>query len=212
MLIFCSYKLTIKMQGVLIMKLSVHTFLILVLIISFGSSYSMEVEKSQGPNLSRRYYTELHSAATNGEVAKMETLLTNNANVHYKYYSGYTPLHLAAQYGKRDAVDFLINFGAYIEFTDDEFQETPLHLAAREGHHAVIDALMKHGAKLEALNHKMNTPLHKAAREDKLEAVQALVGYGANKKARNIDGNSAYDYAYQRGHAEVADFLESSSM
>jgi ankyrin repeat protein len=58
---------------------------------------------------------------------------------------GQTPLFVAAQYGRPDAVARLLGAGAAVDGADKEGR-TPLHAAAAAGHVDVVERLLAKGA------------------------------------------------------------------
>jgi ankyrin repeat protein len=61
-------------------------------------------------------------------------------------WSGRSPLHWAAQFGRADVAEVLIRFRAEVGRPAAD-GATPLHWAAQEGHSEVIRLLLGHGAR-----------------------------------------------------------------
>lgn len=53
------------------------------------------------------------------------------------------------------------------------------------------------------------TALMFAARDSTIEMLQLLLDYGADKNIKSSNGNTAYDYAVERGFMELAELLKS---
>jgi ankyrin repeat protein len=51
------------------------------------------------------------------------------------------------------------------------------------------------------------TPLHVASYDGALEVVRLLLEYGADVEVKNNDGQTALQYAAERGHDEVLELL-----
>lgn len=126
--------------------------------------------------------TLINKAATNGDVAQLESFRTAGYDIHLPDGMGNTPLHNAAFYGQLKAVNFLLTHGASVTAVNNE-RDTALHMATMESYaesileairpaiaaqkgrrkyHAVILALLNAGANPRAVNKLGNTPLNNA--------------------------------------------------
>ena len=77
---------------------------------------------------------EIHDAARDGDVAKVTALLDGSpALVSEKDTNGATPLHMAAENGKKDVAALLLARGAKPSAIDNG-GVTPLHMAAANGY------------------------------------------------------------------------------
>ena len=81
----------------------------------------------------------IFAASILGDLPRLEELLTGNRSLVSGISSdGWTPLHLAAFFGKEDAVRLLLNKGASVKArSTNPMTNTPLHAAAA-GKHAEI--------------------------------------------------------------------------
>lgn len=76
----------------------------------------------------------LHHAARTGDLVTAKKLVALGNNVNEKDLFGSTPLHMAAMYGHKPVVEFLIQKGAELNaktYKMDDFALTPLDLAAQ---------------------------------------------------------------------------------
>jgi ankyrin repeat protein len=91
--------------------------------------------------------TALHCATLNScdDVAMIELLLTNGADVHKRSLHDRTALDLAAQSGHLHSVKTLIAAGADTT-SGDSHGATSLHLAVLSSQSAVVQLLLEHGA------------------------------------------------------------------
>lgn len=62
--------------------------------------------------------------------------------INYQYRCGATVLHIAAQNGDTDIVEFLLESGASPDIQTFDCDMTPLHLAAQNGHGECIKILL----------------------------------------------------------------------
>lgn len=116
----------------------------------------------------------LHGACRNGHVEVARDLLY----VHRCYAlardaSSHTPLHLAATFGRSEAVKELIA-KCPVDVLDAN-SNTPLHLACEKGHVSTIRTLIQGGSSVEAINAWGITPFQAAALSSRHEAVEVLV-------------------------------------
>lgn len=164
----------------------------------------------------------LSRAAKKGDLAKVEQLIAEGADLDATDSRGNSAIYQAAAKGHADVVEALAQAGADIEI-DNSFGSTPLHVASRYGHVEVIRVLVTYGADVDAIGRpsqssnllndgsssgllrrapSASTPLMKAARSGELEAVQVLIELGASLPARE-----AVQQANQKGHTEIAAYI-----
>ncbi len=110
----------------------------------------------------------LFTAAKNGELLRVERLISWGARIHARNYQDETPLHLAAGGGNSDLVRMLLKKGADPNATSQKGY-VPLHYAAAAGHKDSVLLLLEHKADLQAKSNDGHTPLYfaqKFQRED----------------------------------------------
>ena len=101
----------------------------------------------------------LHSAAFNGEIEIVKTLISNGARVYAIDNEGRTPLHIVAFNGDKKIAKILISKGANVN-SQDKYGETPLHSAAFNGEIEIVKTLISNGADVNVKNKEGKTPLH----------------------------------------------------
>lgn len=89
----------------------------------------------------------------------------------------FTPLHIAATYGAKHYVLYLLREGAAIDAVDNRGR-TPLMYAAKGGHCEVLELLINRGAELEVTDDKQWTALHLAAKRGHHNVVRTLIELG----------------------------------
>ncbi|KAJ2364074.1 hypothetical protein H4S01_003969, partial [Coemansia sp. RSA 2610] len=117
--------------------------------------------------------TKLHRACCAGDLALVEALLAQGADVAAADNAGWTPLHEAALEGHDAVVAALLRRGADVAargFGGD----TPLHDACANGHAAAARRLLAAGAAASARNAKGTTPAD-MARDAGHDAVLELI-------------------------------------
>jgi ankyrin repeat protein len=76
---------------------------------------------------------EIYGAVAEGRLARVKELLQENPNlISIQTMSGWTPLHIAARYGRKDVAELLLASGADVN-ARDPLGETPLLLAVTAG-------------------------------------------------------------------------------
>ncbi|MBZ5604224.1 MAG: ankyrin repeat domain-containing protein [Acidobacteriia bacterium] len=154
----------------------------------------------------------IFAAAIQGDCARLETMVAGNrALLTAVSTDGWTPLHLAAFFGKVDAVRLLLNKGAQVGArSTNPMQNMALHAAAAGRHADVIKVLIDHGAPVNARQHGGWTPLQAAAQNGDLESARMLISNGADVQARAENNQTALDLALTKGHQAMVDLLESN--
>ena len=152
----------------------------------------------------------IFAAAIQGDTVAIETLLAANRPLVSALSSdGWTPLHLAAHFGKQEAVRLLLNKGAKADArSTNAMQNTPLHAAAAGRAAEVATLLLDHGASVNARQNGGWTPLHAAAQNGDIELARTLVEAGADVNARAENRQSPLDLALTRGKQAMAEWLE----
>lgn len=131
-----------------------------------------------------------------------ETLGDENEDVSLDQHDAdfCTPLHIAAQYGKLEAVaEYLDFWKSLLGYDDlnapDKRGWRPLHYAISGGNDEVIDLLIKAGADINAWAERRQTPLHFAASHDTPDIVIKLIKAGANASLADRYGQTPFDWA-----------------
>jgi ankyrin repeat protein len=146
----------------------------------------------------------LHIAAMNGDLSKIKNLLAqcNNPNEVDEFYV--TPLHLAAAWGKIDAMSLLLKAGASLNVQNIE-GDFPLHSAVDSIRS--VKFLCNAGANINAKNYAGKTALHKAADDNKQETVLFLIYAGADVNMQDNEKNTALHYAVSNGNIVIVKAL-----
>jgi ankyrin repeat protein len=155
---------------------------------------------------------DVFEAAATGNEAQLRSLLDMDPELAHSFSGdGWTPLHLAAAFGTPDAVSTLLEAGARVEtFSNNPQQNQPLHAALALGKNAeTIRLLLEHDAPANAGQAGGFTPLFSAAIANRRDLVEMLLEFGADPHRKSDAGKTAAEFARERGHAEIADWLES---
>lgn len=153
-------------------------------------------------------------AAAAGDVERLGALLAGDAAlVHARSGDGWTPLHLAAFFGRREAAELLLAHGAPVAaVSGGPERNRPLNAALAGACDAgLVRALVARGADVNAPAAGGWTPLHIAASRGHAELVRFLVGAGATPAVTSDDGSTPADIAAARGHPAVAEDLRAQA-
>lgn len=84
-------------------------------------------------------------ALQNGQLDEVKATLVTAEDVNRELVGGRRPLHVAADYGQAELVEYLISKGANVN-AQDKHHITPLLSACYEGHKSCVEILLKKGA------------------------------------------------------------------
>lgn len=154
----------------------------------------------------------IFAAAILGDADRLEELLTGNRSLVFVMSpDGWTPLHLAAFFGKGDAARVLLNKGASVTArSTNQMENTPLHAAAAGKHAEIVKLLLDRGASANARQHGGWAPLHSAAQNGDLESARALIEAGADVSVRADNNQRPMDLALTAARQEMVEFLEAN--
>ena len=125
---------------------------------------------------------------------------------------GFYPLGLAAFFGHRAIVEFLLKNGADVKTAARNTQKvTALHGAVARRDVDITKLLLDAGADPNARQERGFVPLHDAAANGIIPLVELLLQHGARPDAKTDDGKTAADMAAERGHQDLAAKLKQST-
>ena len=161
--------------------------------------------------LERMVVLSVHEAAATGKMKHLISSLARKPELVNAYSDdGFQPLGLAAYFGQKEAVEYLIKAGAGINSpSKDEMEVTPLQSAVAGGHLEITRLLLETGASPNARDRGGYTPLHVAAQRGDVGFVHSLLFCGADMEVRSKKKESPLDIAHKAGHNEVAKLLNS---
>lgn len=151
---------------------------------------------------------DLHDAVRAGDLAAVETLLANGADINETDYVTGTALHVAIAQGDPSIAGLLIKNGADLEAKSELNGARALHLAADFNEGVIVGLLLDHDADIEARDGELRTPLHRAAEAGFNDLVVLLIDRGANVNDREGQfGATPLQQAVDNGHLETAKLL-----
>jgi ankyrin repeat protein len=144
-------------------------------------------------------------------VAALRTALEDDDDARVRRSSdGWTPLHLAAFFGRDEAAALLIDHGAPINgHATNATRNTPLHAALAGAVSAtLVRRLVMAGASVTARDAHGATPLHLAASRGAEPLCDLLLARGADPGARTAEGATPGQMATDRGFPALGERLE----
>lgn len=153
----------------------------------------------------------VHEAAALGDAMTLARRVVADAACMSSYSpDGWTPLHLAAFMGQRNAALLLISLGAPIDaLSENPMRNTALHAGiAGAGGEQLAPLLLALGASPTLVGGSGVTALHLAASRGFEALVRLLLARGAERHGKTEDGKTAADLARERGHLATAAALE----
>jgi len=159
--------------------------------------------------LSLKPRLDIHLATVAGDVGEVLGALDKDGALLESHSSdGWTPLHLAAFFGRLNVAEALVARGANVDArSTNNMRNTPLHAAAAGRKTQLCRFLLEHGANANAAQAGGWTALHGAAQNGDRELVEVLLAHHADLQARAENNQTPLDLALLRGHQEVADLL-----
>ncbi|XP_069971696.1 poly [ADP-ribose] polymerase tankyrase-2-like isoform X2 [Penaeus vannamei] len=123
-----------------------------------------------------------------------------------KDFLGRHLLHEAAEEGREEVVEILVEAGADVNAKGSEGR-TPLHEASSSGQEGVAEILTANGADLNAKTDDGSTPLYLASLNGHVAVVETLARKGADLDEKKSEGFAPLHRAAQYGHVEVIKLL-----
>lgn len=162
--------------------------------------------------LARGVDLDIFEAACVGDDSRLTNILNaDQAAAEMFSGDGWTALHLAAAFGTPESARLLITRGARVDAVSRNSQRNqPLHAALALSQNAeTIAALLTAGADANAVQVGGYTPIFSAATGNRMDLAETLIKHGANPHHRDEQGKSPADFARERGHSDLAAWLDS---
>ena len=149
-------------------------------------------------------------AAALGDAGRLKELLATQPERARSFsHDGWTPLHLAAFFGRSDAAKVLIAAEPDLNaLAKNSNANTPLQAAVANRKVNLAGMLIPAGADVNVRTGYGWTALHIAAHNGDMETARLLIESSADASARNEKGQTAAAIAAEEGHKELASYLE----
>lgn len=159
--------------------------------------------------LDRMVALTVFEAAATGRLVHLISNLAHQPELVNAYSDdGFQPLGLAAYFGKKEAVEYLLKAGAQVNTpSKNSLGVTPLQSAVAGDHLEITRLLLEAGANPNVREQSGYTPLHAAAQNGNIEIVRSLIFGGADLEAISVKNEKPLDMALKTGHKEVVELL-----
>ncbi|MBI1331569.1 MAG: ankyrin repeat domain-containing protein [Armatimonadetes bacterium] len=155
---------------------------------------------------SQKSSLSIFEAAAFGRIVALEKGLTD-ANKESFSSDGFQPLHLAAFFGRQEALKVLLASRVKLDtLSDNGLGVAPLHSALANGHESIARELVYEGADVNLASKSDWTPLHYAAHLGNKPLALFLKEHGAIPRP-GPEGKTPKDVALEKGFSEVAEVL-----
>ena len=157
---------------------------------------------------------DIFEAAAVGDIARLTAILNADPQAVHTYSTdGWTPLHLAAAFATPAAVELLLKHGAKVDAVSKNPQANqPLHAAlALSRNPETVKLLLAAKADPNAVQTGGFTPIFSAATANRRDLAELLLDAGAKARVHSEQGKSPADFARERGHEELAAWLDTQS-
>lgn len=122
---------------------------------------------------------------------------------------GFTPLALAIFFGQPAVARLLIERGADVNAQAENAQHVgAIHAAVARQDQEILSLLLQRGADPNRTQQLGFTALHGTAGAGNRLLSELLISHGADRKAKSDDGKVPADLAREKGHLDLADWLD----
>ncbi|XP_063877858.1 serine/threonine-protein phosphatase 6 regulatory ankyrin repeat subunit B-like [Scylla paramamosain] len=164
----------------------------------------LQCKNLQTDLVSEDYNTPLYLAVKKNNMVIVKKLLdmgTANIDAQDKK-AKQTALHVAANCGKEEIVEVLLNHNANCNIQDSQ-GNTPLHLAIIKGHHSCSEKILGgNTANIHLVNENQDSPLHLAVKVGHVTIADKLLDMELDYNAVDSLGNTALHLLAEGGYLD----------
>ncbi len=153
--------------------------------------------------------TALSLAFKAKNLALVQLLVENGANLDIGYGAGFSPLAFAAGKNDVELIQFLLDAGANAD--SPRLHECLVHICIENGNLETMELLLEHGARTDIAHPNQGPPLHAAIQsshpsEIRYAMIEKLLAHGADPQAVG-HGRIAMDIAVRQDDVGACDLL-----
>jgi len=137
-----------------------------------------------------------------GSIEDICTCLDQNIPVDFRFADGSTPLIVAAETGRVNVAEFLVDSGANLNARNDH-NYTALHWAAFYGHKHIVNLLLTHGADASIKDSLGSTPLLLSISKGHSSIAAELISH-----CSHIEKFKMIDMASKKGMTHIVKLLK----
>ena len=159
-------------------------------------------------------HTALQVSAMSGNIAIVRRLLQEGAKINSRGSTDSSPLMMAAQHGRTDVVELLLNEGAGKDATSvhEDSRQDALALALDGKHTATARVLLERGAHANAISDQTSGErlIHTVAKNSGwgyIPNLTLLLEKGADLEAKTTDGQTPLVLGIQADNTETVEYL-----
>lgn len=177
------------------------------------ASYQVDLEKANITLADE----EIVAQAAQGNFRRVRTMIENKtASINSVDKFGVTPLMAAANNGREDTVELLLDYieegNSKLLDAGDSNGKTALYYAVELRRPEILEALLEHGANPNLYSNEGVFPLHKSVMQGEIGILQVLLdgdhgGILVNPNVQDLDGRTPLMLALQKGNKEIIDIL-----
>jgi cytohesin len=168
----------------------------------------------------------IHAAAKDGDLEKVKALLSDNPELVSSRDQGWTPLHVAVEFGKKDVAELLLvnkaDINAKVLVTMSSGSDTllaltyrtiygdstPIRLAVAQGNKDVVELLLAMGADINMKDNLVGvTPLFLAVEAAEKDIAELLLVNKADVNSMTNFGYTPLHEAVLRGDKDMVELL-----
>ena len=153
--------------------------------------------------------TVLMKAVKSNDVALVQRLIGQGADVNELDANQDAPLIIASYKGHTEIVKLLLEAGADVSVVDPGMKATALHAAAYAGNAEAAGLLIEYGVDIDKQGpHNGYTALHDAVWQNNVETARVLIEAGAKLDIKSHTGETPLQFARSRKHKDIVTLIE----